>query len=950
MSSVSALRKPGSAELLDLLLEQGILHRSETQPVLSRDGTSARWMLDSLAVTLQPAGAELAGQLMLEKLRNFDGRQLATFGVTAVPILQSIVLQSDAGHWGLLVRPEPKAHGSKKLIEGKIDLDEPVIMIEDSIASGTNVSQGIATLEAAGLRVEGCIALVRFGWEGGVSDLQARGYHVEAVYDIFEDFMSRMEGEEAPNHNPTKTFPDFRWSARRAPDGMHPAHLARAVLQELCSTGEVLLPPLTLDRADYDCSGGAWVSLRSRDDIFDRYAREGFWHFPGELSWGPAEDVVRAAFLTAGALPVDADHNRLIDSSFVAVTFFSALSRVTVGELDNDRYGIVVASGERAEVMGGALPRMPGIRDEWQQFRHARFNNAGLDEFEPYILYRHEVSKFVEPGALWQTSGVAGSDEVPDYGSLASWTRKVVRGADTTESLVIPTLPAGTKQIFVTAYIDGEVRGCMGGEVSDLEQDLRTLAQAALHDERFPVTALEPDSEVAVSISLLYNELVMGDFSPHEVQYRYRHGQQALAVKQHERQGLMLPFVATWLCVDAEDFVAEVIDKAGITREPYEWRRFDCATWLSDEAGTCRLGGGFKRCSPTASVDEIAGLQCGYLERNLQRDGLLYFGYHPFQNTLYQGIDMARQAHAAWTLVRLGRRDNAQLALHCALRLPGDPALELSRDAFALLTTCAGRSMLENDECARLVSKLLSSIDRHGRVSTWQPPVNTIGDKKFDDLVEEDQVEESFDPEELQNYVPGQVLLALAAAAGGGLLPVEQPLIQRAFRYYRHRFRYKRDFGQVSWMTLAAAAWARLNGHKELADLVFEIADFILRFQQEKSGAFITDHQPDTPGYTTAVYLEAIGATYHVALRFNPPHAARYDDAWHKGFNFLDRLIIQQRDFSVLPNGDYALGGLRENLYSSHVRVDFVQHSLAAIVERYPYIAVTPFSDEDHHG
>ncbi len=115
-------------------------------------------------------------------------------------------------------------------------------MIEDSIASGTSVSRASPTggCRPACGRV---IALVRFGWEGGVSDLRARGYHVEAVYDIFEDFMSGMEGEEGPNHNPTKIFPEFRWSARRAPEGLHPAHLARAVLQEFCSSGEVLLPP-----------------------------------------------------------------------------------------------------------------------------------------------------------------------------------------------------------------------------------------------------------------------------------------------------------------------------------------------------------------------------------------------------------------------------------------------------------------------------------------------------------------------------------------------------------------------------------------------------------------------------------------------------------------------------------------------------------------------------------
>ena len=35
------------AELIEMLRRQAILYRSETQPVLSRDGTSARWMLDN---------------------------------------------------------------------------------------------------------------------------------------------------------------------------------------------------------------------------------------------------------------------------------------------------------------------------------------------------------------------------------------------------------------------------------------------------------------------------------------------------------------------------------------------------------------------------------------------------------------------------------------------------------------------------------------------------------------------------------------------------------------------------------------------------------------------------------------------------------------------------------------------------------------------------------------
>ncbi|HEX5889546.1 MAG TPA: hypothetical protein VFY61_12625, partial [Pyrinomonadaceae bacterium] len=287
-------------ELLDMLRSRGILHRSETQPILSRDGSSGRWMLDSLAVTLTTRGAELAGKCLLQLLKRFEGRQLATYGLTAVPILQSCILQDDS-YRGLLVRKERKAHGSLKLIEGVIDPSEPVVLIDDSVSSGISMEEATARLEEAGLRVEGGICLVRFGWYGGYARMQERGYHMEAVYDIWDDFISVMPNEEQPLANPSKWFPKFEWHAEQAPEGLHPAQLARVVIAEYLSSGRLLRAPLTLDQ-NYDSSGGVWVSLRSRTNVHQRFARGGFWHFPHETPGTAAEDVVMGALSTAAQL------------------------------------------------------------------------------------------------------------------------------------------------------------------------------------------------------------------------------------------------------------------------------------------------------------------------------------------------------------------------------------------------------------------------------------------------------------------------------------------------------------------------------------------------------------------------------------------------------------------------------------------------------------------------
>ena len=71
-------------------------------------------------------------------------------------------------------------------------------------------------LEEVGIRVEGGVFLVRFGWYGGYARMQERGYHVEAVSDIWSDFIYHMDDEPRPISNPSKVFPKFQWSSARA--------------------------------------------------------------------------------------------------------------------------------------------------------------------------------------------------------------------------------------------------------------------------------------------------------------------------------------------------------------------------------------------------------------------------------------------------------------------------------------------------------------------------------------------------------------------------------------------------------------------------------------------------------------------------------------------------------------------------------------------------------------
>ncbi len=944
-------------ELLRLILRDGILHRSPTQPVLSRDGSSARWMLDSLSVSMNPRGALLAGRCLLTLLGKFDGRQIATYGTTGIPLMQSVILQSGNRYHGLIVRKEKKAHGSVKRIEGRIDLDEPVILLDDSVSSGLSMREGTAYLEEAGLRVEGGLVLVRFGWDAGFARMRERGYHMEAVFDVFQDVMENMDDEPKVDRNPTRYIDEIPWDDQRAPDGLHPAQLARLGMDAYLRCGKLPRPPQRLDD-DYDSRGGAWVSLRDHDEIYLRHARDGFWIFPGEPAPPTPESILTAALKAAKSMGAAEKARSVLERSHIAVTFFGPLEECYPGQLDNDRYGIVVCSRERPAQMGGALPRMPGIGNEWEQFRHAYEKNARLYSFEPYALYRHDLQKTVEPGAIWQPTGVPVSQRLEWHkrraigGSVAQRARDMAQamlsGSPETEPPIPGDLfPPALHSLYVTLYLDGRLSGCAGSAIEDPERDLRLLVEAALSDQRFPrndVSEGERPERIAVTVSFLFNRLMLGEMSPEEVEPRFRLGNQALEVEQNSRRGMLLPFVAIRNSLSSAGFVAEVIDKAGITRAPYRWIRYDCATWLADWHGVELLEHGFRQPDGEYRFEDVlrqlAEWQVPYLIRNILPEGETYSCYEPFQNWVYRGNSAPRDAHLAWILMRaarvLSQRDTLESAgalldslvarIHETpvglwMETEGNPpsVSELSFVLLALTELSPGDE--RRNRAAGIAEMLWSRIGPHGRIATHR--------------------EEDAGPDEYQDYFPGQTMLALAASVLAGLSACDETKIHRAFLYYRHRYRYKRNFGQVSWLMQAGRLWWQVTRQPEWAEFVFEIADWIREFQLERTGGFINRHQQDGPGYTSALYLEGLAAA--AGLAHDLGDNERYQTcigACENGFRFLRQLVIRPEHDAMLPSPRYALGGLRRSLTASEVRLDFVQHSLAAVLELHSHFGM----------
>ena len=214
-------------------------------------------MFYSWNVTTTADGLALAARCLLHVLDDFESTQLATHGFTGLPLLAGCVVGGEGRYTGLSIRKERKTHLSGRRIEGTLDRTRPVVVIDDSLSSGTALADAIGALEAEGVVVEGAVALVNFAGRGGVEGAVALATASKRCS------MSSVISGVVFGRDCHKLRRSLRLGGGDFPDGLHPAVLARKVAEHFLRTGHVPRSPRRVSgEDDHDGRGGVFVSFR----------------------------------------------------------------------------------------------------------------------------------------------------------------------------------------------------------------------------------------------------------------------------------------------------------------------------------------------------------------------------------------------------------------------------------------------------------------------------------------------------------------------------------------------------------------------------------------------------------------------------------------------------------------------------------------------------------------
>ena len=147
-------------------------------------GKVSDYYVDAREVVLDPEGAYLTGKLILDMI---DRKAVAVAGMTlgADPIVTAI---SVVGHLegrklsALIIRKEPKKHGTQKFVEGPaLPEGSRVAVVDDVVTTGSSLVKSIERLRAEGYEPIQVVAILD-RQEGGSQRLKAAGYDLESIF------------------------------------------------------------------------------------------------------------------------------------------------------------------------------------------------------------------------------------------------------------------------------------------------------------------------------------------------------------------------------------------------------------------------------------------------------------------------------------------------------------------------------------------------------------------------------------------------------------------------------------------------------------------------------------------------------------------------------------------------------------------------------------------------
>lgn len=148
---------------LFMLLRERAFRRGR---VTLASGKESDHYFDMKPAMLDPDGADLIAELILEELQGVSADAIGGLEMGAVPLIAPVAMKSPAhGRYlpGFFVRKAVKGHGTQKRVDGNDINGKSVVIVEDVTTTGSSAMDAVKAVETAGAKVALVISILDRG-------------------------------------------------------------------------------------------------------------------------------------------------------------------------------------------------------------------------------------------------------------------------------------------------------------------------------------------------------------------------------------------------------------------------------------------------------------------------------------------------------------------------------------------------------------------------------------------------------------------------------------------------------------------------------------------------------------------------------------------------------------------------------------------------------------------
>ena len=118
-----------------------------------------------------------------EQAQKIYGQDYVVAGVATGAIGIGMLVADVLNNPFIYVRPEPKSHGRQNQIEGQINPNQKVLVIEDLISTGKSSLNAVKALQKNGIEVLGMLGLFDYGFQLAIDNFKAAEVQLYTLSD-----------------------------------------------------------------------------------------------------------------------------------------------------------------------------------------------------------------------------------------------------------------------------------------------------------------------------------------------------------------------------------------------------------------------------------------------------------------------------------------------------------------------------------------------------------------------------------------------------------------------------------------------------------------------------------------------------------------------------------------------------------------------------------------------